>query len=296
MMKGKLKWSTVKYWLILNIGILMMAFGTYYFKAPNNFATGGISGLAIILCKFTEPKISWLGQTELTSIINVFLLIIGFIFLGKGCSLKTAYCTLVYSGEMQLMKLIYSAITPDPLPFTNQLFLEFVFAMLLTGAGSAIIFNSKASSGGTDILALIVKKYTPLQDVGMALLVTDFAIAFSAFFVFGVQAGLFSILGLFTKAFLIDGVIESIAKSKYVMIITSHPETVAPFILEGLHRSFTSLKAQGGYTGEERTVLITVCKKMEAFKLKNKLHKVDPEAFVILCDTSEIIGRGWVTL
>ena len=293
-MKHKLKWSTVKYWIILNIGIILMAIGTYVFKAPNHFATGGVSGLAIILCKFTEPKVPWLGQTELTAFMNVLLLIVGFIFLGKGCSLKTAYCALVYSGEMQLMKLIH----PINAPLTNQIFLEFIFAMLLSGAGSAIIFNCKASSGGTDILALIVKKYTPLQDVGKALIVTDFAIACSAFFVFkeDLSIGLFSVLGLFTKAFLIDGVIESIVKSKYMMIITSHPETVAPFILEGLHRSFTSLKAQGGYTGEEKTVLITVCKKIEAFKLKNKLHNVDPEAFVILCDTSEIIGRGWVTL
>ena len=294
-MKKKISWNSVKYWVILNIGILLMALGTYFFKAPNHFATGGVSGLAILLCKYTERAVSWLGQTELTAIINVFLLIIGFIFLGRGCSVKTAYCTLVYSGEMQLMKLIY----PMTVPLTGengQVFLEFVFAMLLTCIGSAIIFNCKASSGGTDIIALIIKKYTPLQDVGKALLVTDFAIACSSFFVFGIQAGLFSILGLFTKAFLIDGVIESIAKSKYVMIITSHPETVSPFILEDLHRSFTSFKAQGGYTGEEKTVLVTVCRRMEAYKLKMKLHSVDPEAFVILCDTSEIMGRGWGTL
>ena len=292
-MKHKIKWETVKYWIVLNFGIFLIALGIYFFKAPNNFATGGISGLAIILCKFTEKKVSWLGQAELTAFMNIFLLIIGFIFLGKGCSLKTAYCTLVYSGEMELMKLIYPM---NGTTLTDQVFLEFIFAMLLTGAGSAIIFNCKASSGGTDIIALIVKKYTPLKDVGTALIVTDFAIAFSAFFVFGVRTGLYSILGLFTKAFLIDGVIESIVKSKYMMIITTRPQEVAPFILEGLHRSYTSFKAQGGYTGEERTVLITVCKKMEAFKLKAKIHSVDPDAFTILCDTSEIIGRGWGTL
>ena len=291
-MKKKLKWSTVKYWLVLNLGILLMALGTYFFKAPNNFATGGVSGLAIVICKYTEPKVSWLGQTELTAFMNVFLLIIGFIFLGRGCSLKTAYCTLIYSGEMQLMKLIYRVNGS----LTGEIFLEFIFAMLLTCIGSAIIFNCKASSGGTDIIALIIKKYTPLQDVGKALLVTDFAIAFSSFFVFGVKVGLFSMLGLFTKAFLIDGVIESIAKSKYVMIITSHPETVAPFIIEKLHRSYTSLNGHGGYTGDDKAVLITVCKRMEAYKLKMKLHSVDPDAFVILCDTSEIMGRGWGTL
>ncbi|MDE7440249.1 MAG: YitT family protein [Clostridia bacterium] len=292
MKKPKITWSSVKYWLALNLGILLMSAGTYYFKAPNRFATGGISGLAIVLEKFITPHVAWLGQAEITAIINVFLLIIGFIFLGKGCSLKTVYCTLVYSGEMELMKLIY----PVTDPLTDELFLEFILMMLTTGAGSAIIFNCKASSGGTDIIALIIKKYTNLKDVGIALLVTDFAIAFSSFFVFGVKIGLFSMLGLFTKSFLIDGVIESILKSKYVLIITSHPETVAPFIIEGLHRSYTSLKAQGGYSGEERTVLMTVCKKMEAFKLKMKIHDVDPEAFVILCDTSDIMGRGWGTL
>ena len=291
-MKGKISFGTVKYWVVLNIGILFVAMGTYFFKAPNHFATGGVSGLSILLAKYTEPKVSWLGQTELTAFINVFLLIVGFIFLGRGCSLKTAYCTLFYSGEMQLMKLI----CPVTEPLTDQLFLEFVFAMLLSGAGSAIIFNCKASSGGTDILALIVKKYTPLKDVGIALILTDFLIACSAFFVFGVSAGLFSVLGLFTKAFLIDGVIESIIRSKYVMIITSHPEAVSPFILENLHRSYTSFKAQGGYTGEEKTVLITVCKRTESYRLKTKLQNVDPDAFVILCDTSEIVGRGWETL
>mgnify|MGYP001042402269 CR=1 FL=1 len=282
--------KSVKYWIALNIGILLMAAGTYFFKAPNKFAFGGISGLAIVLCEYVTPLVPWLGQPEITAIINVLLLIVGFIFLGRGCSLKTVYCTLAYSGEMELMQLIYRVDTP----LTNELFLEFVLTMLLTGAGSAIIFNCKASSGGTDIIALIIKKYTSLQDVGLALLITDFAIAFSAFFVFkDIKVGLYSMLGLFTKSFLIDGVIESIAKSKYMMIITPHPETVAPFILEGLHRSYTSFKAQGGYSGEERTVLVTVCKKMQAFKLKKKIHNVDPEAFVILCDTSEIMGRGW---
>lgn len=290
-MKIKITKKNVKYWLVLNLGILLVSAGTYFFKAPNKFATGGISGLAIILCKYITPKVPWLDQPELTAFINVLLLIVGFIFLGKGCSVKTVYCTLMYSGEMELMKLIY----PVTSPLTDQLFLEFIFTMLLTGAGSAIIFNSKASTGGTDIIALIIKKYTNIKDVGIALLVTDFAIAFSSFFVFSydIRIGLYSMLGLFTKCFLIDGVIESIVKSKYMMIVTRNPEAVAPFILEGLHRSYTLLDAQGGYSGEKCTVMITVCKKIEAFKLKTKIHSIDPQAFVILCDTSEIMGKGW---
>ena len=221
-------------------------------------------------------------------VLNVILLIIGFIFLGKGCTFKTAYCSLVYTAEMQLFKLI-----PLELPLTDSIFLEFIFAMLLSAAGSAIIFNCRASSGGTDIIALIIKKYTRIKDVGTALLITDFFIAASTFFIFDIHTGLFSLLGLFTKAFVVDSVIESIGKSKYVQIITTKPELITPFILEGIHRGYTSVKAQGGYTGEERTLIITVCKRGEALKLKMRIHSADPQAFVILTDTNGIVGKGF---
>ena len=164
--------------------------------------------------------------------------------------------------------------------------------MLLTGISTAILFNCRASSGGTDIVALIIKKYAKL-DIGKAMVVPDLAIACSTFFIFDITTGLFSILGLFFKSFLVDGVIESIGKSKFVTIITSTPERVTPFIIEGLHRSYTSYKATGGYTGEEKTVLLTVCNRREAVKLKIKIHVADPSAFVIMTDTNEILGKGF---
>lgn len=286
-MKRKITLGSVTYWVVLNLGTLLLAAGVYFFKAPNNFATGGVSGLSIILSKFITPKVNWLGQTEIMTIINVLLLIIGFIVLGKGCTFKTAYCSLVYSAEMQLMKLI-----PINLPMTNETFLEFVLAMLLTAAGSAIIFNCRASSGGTDIVALIIKKYTK-TDVGTALLLSDFFIAASTFFIFDIKTGLYSVLGLFAKAFLVDGVIENIGKNKYVQIITSNPELISPFILEGIHRGCTYINAFGGFTGEGKTVILTVCKRGEATKLKARIHDADPTAFVIVTDTNEIVGRGF---
>ena len=283
--------ANVLYWVVLNIGTLMLAAGVYFFKAPNNFATGGVSGLSIIFAKFTK-NISWLGQTEIMAIMNVVLLIIGFIFLGRGCGFKTAYCTLVYTGEMQIMKLIYPIEAGTTL--TGDIFLEFVLTMLITGAGSAIIFNCKGSSGGTDIIALIIKKYTRVKNVGTALLITDFFIAATTFFVFDVRTGLYSILGLFSKAFIVDGVIESIGKNKFVTIITTAPELIEQFILEGIHRGYTAYKATGGYTNEEKTIIITVCRRGEALKLKMRIHATDPSAFVILTDTSEIIGKGFL--
>ncbi len=292
--KKKVK-GTVLEWVMINLGVLMLAFGVFLFKGPNNFATGGVSGITIIISKYVTPLVPFLTQSVLNFILNGVLLIIGFIFLGKGCTFKTAYCSLTYTLEMYAMQWIFLACgieISSGHTLTNEKFLEFVYAMLLTGIGSAILFNCRASSGGTDIVALIIKKYAKL-DIGKAMVVTDLIIACSTFFVFDITTGLFSILGLFFKSFLVDGVIESIGKSKFVTIITSSPELITPYIIEGLHRSYTSYKATGGYTGEEKTVLLTVCNRREAVRLKLKINAADPTAFVILTDTNEILGKGF---
>ena len=292
--KKKVK-GTVFEWVMINVGVLMLAFGVFLFKGPNNFATGGVSGITIIISKYVTPLVPFLTQSVLNFILNGLLLIIGFIFLGKGCTFKTAYCSLMYTLEMYAMQWIFYACgieISSGHTLTNEKFLEFVYAMLLTGIGSAILFNCRASSGGTDIIALIIKKYAKL-DIGKAMVATDLIIACSTFFVFDVTTGLYSILGLFFKSFLVDGVIESIGKSKFVTIITSSPELITPYIIEGLHRSYTSYKATGGYTGEEKTVLLTVCNRREALKLKLKINAADPTAFVILTDTNEILGKGF---
>lgn len=269
-------------WLLMNVGTLCVAAGVYFFKSPNHFATGGVSGISIVLAGYVPLK-----QSDLVMIINVALLLLGFLFLGKGCTLKTIYCSLVYSAENMLFEYLF----PLKAPITDQPFLELVIAMLLTGAGSALIFNCGASSGGTDIVALILKKYTKL-DTGKALLVSDFAIACCAF-LFGPTAGLFSVLGLFSKAFIIDGVIENIGKSKYITIITSSPQDVGDYIINVMKRDFTSYRATGGYTGAEKTVLITVCKRGEALRLKAEVKRKDPSAFVIITDANEILGKGF---
>ncbi|MDE6597168.1 MAG: YitT family protein [Clostridia bacterium] len=287
--------NTALYWVVLNLGMLLLAAGVYFFKGPNNFATGGVSGISIILSKYITPRVHWMSQTVIMNAINVLLLIVGFIFLGKGCTFKTVYCSLVYSLEMYAMQWIFQAAGIELSAghtLTDQKFLEFILAMFMTGAGSAIIFNCGASSGGTDIIALILKKYTRVP-IGRALLITDALIASSTFFIFDVTTGLFSVFGLIIKAFLVDSVIESIGKSKYVTIITAHPELISPFILDTIHRGFTSFEAEGGFTHEKKTVMITVLKRGEALKLKLKIHAVDPDSFVILTDAKEILGKGF---
>lgn len=266
------------------LGSLLMSIGIYFFKMPNGFSTGGISGVSTVI----SGVFSALSPGQLMFIINAALLIVGFIFIGKETGAKTVVCTFAVSGLTWLFEVLF----PLEAPLTDQPFLELAYAMLLEGIGSALIFNCNASSGGTDIIALILKKYTSLN-VGNALLCTDLIVAISAFFVFGIEIGLFSLIGLFAKVFLIDSVIESFNICKHFMIITSKPEPIIDYILNEMNHSATTFDACGEYTQEKRKVVMTLCRRYEAAKLKQKIREIDQNAFVTIESTSDIIGKGF---
>ena len=281
----------LKNWLFMNLGVLLMAVGIYFFKAPNGFATGGVSGVAIILANVFPV----LTQSVYMMIINVLLLIVGVIVLGKECGILTIYCSLMLSLENWL----FETLVPLSAPLTSYPLLELVYAVLLTGVGSAIIFKCRASSGGTDIVALVLKKYTSMN-VGTALLCTDFLIAAMTFIRFGEQGisidpqtGLFSILGLFAKVFVVDDIIDSINLCKSFTIITVKPDEINDYILKEIKHGVTVISAHGAYTGENKTVLMTVCRRSEAIRLRKKVYEIDPGAFMIITKTSEIMGKGF---
>ena len=282
MKKTELK--IVKDYFLITLGTLMLTAGVYFFKIPNGFATGGVSGIGTLLAK-AIPSIS---AATWIMVINILLLIVGFAVLGKECSIKTLYCSLLFS----VLTKILETLLPLSSPLTDQPLLELIYAMALTSAGAAVIFNCSASSGGTDIVALILKKYTSL-DVGKALLVTDFLIASCAFFLFGTKAGLFSMLGLFTKAFLVDLIIESVNSYKYFVVITEQGEEISRFIITQLHHGATVTEAVGTYTQHKKAMIHTVCKRLEAIRLRKEIKEIDPHAFIVITTTSEIIGRGF---
>ncbi len=270
-------------YLFIFFGTVLLTAGVYFFKIPNGFSTGGVSGIGTLLGKITP-----FTPATLISVINLICLLLGFLVLGKETGIRTVYSSLLFSGLTQILELV----CPIEKPLTDQPFLELVYAMLLTSIGSAIIFHCSASSGGTDIIALILKKYTSLN-VGKALLCVDFLIAASSFFVFGMKVGLFSLLGLFSKAYIVDGVIENMNSCKYFLIITTHPDEISDFILKNLHHGATLVNATGAYTHDNKTALHTVCKRIEAIRLQKEVRRVDPSAFMIITTSSEIIGRGF---
>ena len=276
--------AEIKNFLLITLGTVLTAVGIYFFKFPNNFSTGGVSGISILLGKlvpFLSPAVSMWA-------INLILLLIGFLFFGRGFGLMTAYCSMLYSFLTWLFEVIY----PMTAPFTDQPFLELCFAMMLPAVGSAILFNCNASTGGTDIVAMILKKYTSL-DIGKALLVSDALIAFSACFVFDIRTGLFSLLGLIIKAFVVDSVIESINLCKYFSIVTSCPDAICDYIIREMNRSSTVIDAIGAYSHEDRKVILVACRRSEAVRLRQYIKTVDPKAFMFITNTSEIIGKGF---
>ena len=264
--------------LMMTLGSVFLALGVYFFKIPNGFATGGVTGIGTLLS----------AVTPISAGVWIWALLLGFVILGKETGLNTVYCSMLYSA----ITYVLVWVVPLEAPLSNQPLLELIYAMLLTSVGAAMIFNSDASSGGTDIVALILRKFTKI-DVGKALLVVDFIVAASSFFVFDVQTGLFSLLGLFAKAFIVDSVIESFNVCKYFVVITSKRDEISSFIIKSLHHGVTVSAAVGEYTKEEKTMIHTVCKRIEAIHLRNKIKEIDPHAFIIITSSSEIIGRGF---
>lgn len=272
-----------KEFIMMTLGSVLLAVGVYYFKIPNGFSTGGVTGIGTIFGAITPiTPAAWIW------ILNIGLLIVGFIFFGKGTGFKTVYCSMLYSA----LTFVFERVTPIDSPLSDQPLLELVYAMLLTSIGSAMMFNVAASSGGTDIVALILKKYFKM-DVGKGLLVADFVVASSSFFVFGIETGLFSLLGLFAKAFIVDGVIEAINSCKYFVVITTKPDEISEYILNNLHHGATVHKAVGEYTHDDKVMIHTVCRRAEAVRLREKVKEIDSHAFIIITTSSEIIGKGF---
>ena len=235
--------------------------------------------------------IPFLSTATLMAIINILLLVIGYLFLGRQFGFWTTYCSLMYSFETWVLEKVF----PMDKPFTNQPLLELCFAMMLPAVGSALMFNYNASSGGTDIVAMILKKYTGISDIGKALFASDSIIALSSFLFFGVETGLFSLLGLFLKAFVVDSVIESINLCKFFSIVTSKPDEICDYIIHELNHSSTVVDGQGAYSHQDKKVVLTAVRRGEAVRLRKKCKEIDPHSFMFITNTSEIIGKGFRT-
>ncbi len=276
--------SIWKDYTLLTLGALLIAVGVYFFKFPNHFSTGGVSGLSIILNRYFPG----MSQATFMFIINQLLLVIGFLIFGRSFGMRTAYCSLVMSGAAWILE----ALVPMSAPMTDQPLMELIFAVTLPAVGSAILFNLESSSGGTDIVAMILRRFTSLN-IGVSLLCADLVITLMACVAFGMETGLFSILGLMIKAVVVDLVLENIKVHKSFQIITSLPVPMVRYIVEVLHRGATEICGEGAFTHQDKTIILTVVNRAQAVKLRNFAKETDPSCFILITNTTEIIGKGF---
>mgnify|MGYP001625494459 FL=1 len=274
----------LKFFALLNAGLFLTALGIELFKTPNHFAFGGTSGLSIVLAA-VFPN---LPVSAFMWILNMALVVLGFVFLGVRSMGWTIYSSIALSFFVSLCELAF----PLSAPLTSDVFLELCFAVILPAIGSAIVFNIGASTGGTDIVAMILSKYTSLE-VGRALMLSDLGIVLAAAIVFGPQVGLYSILGMILKSTVVDSAIESLNLRKVCTVVTRNPGPARDFIVEVLKRSATEQNATGAYTREPAWVLMTVLTRHQAALLRDFLRKNDPHAFITIVNSSEIIGKGF---
>ena len=254
-------WEDAKFFFLLNLGLVATAVGIAVFKTPNHFAFGGTSGLSIVLAtlfpRWNVGAFMWF--------INAALVVLGFVFLG----IRSMGWT------------IYSSFA-----------LSLCFAVILSAVGAAIVFNIGASTGGTDIVAMILNKYTSMP-VGRALMVSDLGIVLVGAYLYGPATGLYCILGMILKSTVADSAIESINLRKVCTVVTSNPQPVRDFIVNDLHRSATMEQAEGAYTHDEKWVLTTVLTRGQAQKLRLHVRGLDDHAFITIVNSSEIVGKGF---
>ena len=270
--------------LLLNFGLILVACGVVFFKAPNHFAIGGVSGLSII-ASYYFPKVN-LGIFMF--VINALFEVLALIFLGRKFAENTLYSSIVLS----IFVWVLSALFPMDVPFTQDTMLELAFAIMLPAVGSAIVFNLNSSTGGTDILAKILNRYTCV-DIGKSLFLSDVIIVVFAGFIFGIRTGLYCGLGLVLKGTLVDVVIDGLKIRKVVTIISDKEEDILAYIMKHINRGATIYPAYGAFSGKPEKVIMTVVSRRQAMVLSNYIREVDPCAFITIENSSEIIGKGF---
>ena len=270
---------------IITLACIGTALVIQLFQLPNHFVFGGVTGMAVLLSSVTP-----VGFSSWNILINLILILAGFVFLGKSFGIRTVYVSVFTSLCYKVLDYIFSVGEP----LTDQPFLETLLVTFTIAALAAILFDRGACSGGTDILAMILKQKIKVN-IGHALLMVDIVSVLFSFVLYDLKIGLFSLVGLLTKAFVVDTVLENINLCKYFTIVCDDPAPLLTYIRRTINRGATVFEAEGAYSGQKRTVVLTAVNRSQAVQIRNYIHETMPTAFFVISNSSEIVGRGFLS-
>ncbi|MBR3744921.1 MAG: YitT family protein [Bacteroidales bacterium] len=294
-MKSALK-RNIKEYLLLVIGNFIFALGAVMLVEPYGFAPGGTYGLGIVFHHL------WGVETEFAALcMDVPLLIIGFFILGNRFGIKTIVSTILLPLFMQLLHRVYgyaSLIEPDIVEMTGyqHQIIASIFGGVVYGVGLGMVYRSHATTGGSDIIAMILRKYTHLS-MGTSTIIVDGLITLSSVVAFGDwKLPMYSWIIIFVESRMIDFILEGPKRAKTLMIITSKSEEIRNFIINDMERGATLIPGKGLYSGEGRDIIYVVLGRREMIRLREIIAKTDPYAFINVIDSAEILGEGFQTL
>lgn len=265
------------------IGGILYAMGIYTFAKMADFAPGGISGLALIINHLWGLPIGLM-----TLIINIPLVLVSYKVVGKEFLLKTA-------RSMVISTIFLDLIFPLTPAYTGSPFMAALYSGICLGAGMAFFYMRGSSSGGMDFLIMTIKVRYPHYSLGMVTMVTDFLIILLGWPVFGnVDAILYGLATTFVASVVLDKILYGVGAGKLIVIITNHGQQLADRIGEMTDRGSTIIRARGSYTQADRDVLLCACSKSQTYSITAAAHEVDPGAFIMVTETSEVYGEGFI--
>ena len=265
-------------WLIITLGVTIVASAVFFFMMPLNITVGSGTALAIVLSNFIPLPVS-----IITMALNVILLIIGFLLIGREFGAKTVYCALL----MPVILWVYEQLLPNFQSFTGDPLLDVICYILVVGVGLAILFSRNASSGGLDIVAKLMNKYLRM-DLGQAMSVSGILVAASGAICFDMKTVVISVLGTYFGGLVVDHFIFGLNLKRRVCIISPKLEEITEYILHELHSGATINEIIGAYDRSPKREIITIVDKQEYKALMDYVKKIDPKAFITVYSVSEI--------
>ena len=270
--------ALIKEALILTIAVAIIAAAVYFFLAPSHTSVSSISGLGIVLSNFVPLPLS-----AITMILNVVLLVIGFLTCGREFGAKTVYTSIMLPLFLGLFEVIF----PNFQSMTGSQELDVLCYILVVSIGLSILFNRNASSGGLDIVAKIMNKYLHME-LGRAMSLSGMCVALSAALVYDKKTVVLSILGTYFNGIILDHFIFDHNRKRRVCIITEKEEELRQFIIQELHSGATIYAAIGAYNFEKHNEIITIVDNSEYQKLINFINREDPKAFITIYNVSNM--------
>lgn len=279
--------SMVRTAVAVNVGAILCALAYVLFQAPNNLATGGASGMAIVISTLVPALPSDVALWA----VNVVLVAVGLIFVERRAVAWSVVASILLSAYVSVLQ----ALVPVSGSVTGDLWIDLVCSLVLVAAGTGIAYNAGASTGGTDILVMALSRHTSLP-TGHAITVVNAVTACSGVALYGMRTGVYCIVGLLLETVIVNGVLDDLKQHKVCTVVCRRPARVQEFVVRRLARTATVWLGYGAYTGRELSVVMTVLTRSEALKLEKYLRGIDPDAFVTYVNTSQITGHGfrWV--